>query len=196
MNSLWKKCEIFGRTRIWKLLRMTPSTIRDKSDQLDRMTRRRNIDSFVVCFIVMACFSFMVIASPNVIQRVGALLTVLGGGYLAYQIRANQLRAIALASTAAKMGDFTSADFYRAALKRERDFVGGIPFWSRLVILVPGLPVLCFGEAIAHPDEAMVLRIAAVVYLVIWAAIVRISLRRAHTYQDEIDKLESLKRGS
>ena len=177
--------------------RITLDEIRKKSDQLDKMLRRRNTDIFVVCFTVMVCFSVSLIASPlNLFQRVGALLTVLGGGFLAYQIRASQLQTRVLATMAAKIGDVTSIDFYRAALERKRDFYRGISLWSRLIALVPGLPVLCVGEAIAHPNEAPVLRAIAVLCIIFWAAVIPLSLRKAHKDERQINELEALKRAS
>jgi hypothetical protein len=169
--------------------RMSLDEIRRRNAQLDKTIRRRNIDTFVVRFLVVACFSFSLFAFPNLIQRIGALLAVLGGGYLAYQIRVNHLQTRASASMAAKMGNAPSIDFYRAALEPERDFHSGISVWSRLVILAPGLPVLCIGEAIAHSDEAPSLCAVAVVCFAFWAVVVPLSLRRARKYQCQIYEL-------
>ena len=177
--------------------RMAADEIRKRSEKLDKRFRRRNNDVLAVCFTVMVCFSVSLLVSPlNLFQRVGALLTIFGGGYLAFQIRANQLKARVLVTMAAKIGGVASVEFYRAALERERDFYRGISLWSRFIMLAPGLPVLCIGEAVAHPDEASTLRGIAVICILFWVAVVWLSLRKAHQEQRQINELDALMRES
>ncbi len=190
----------FEVVRIWQTQSveaalMTLHEIRKKSDDFERAIQRRDRGVFVVCITIMVCFSVSLIASHlNLLQRIGALLSVLGGGYLAYQIRADRVRAQVSAPVAGKIGHLASLEFYRRALERERDFYQGISLWSRVIVLAPGLPVLCLGEAIAHPNDASVARTIAILCTVCWAAVIPLSLRRARNEQRKIEELDTFEK--
>ncbi len=175
--------------------RMTPDEIRRKIEQFDRKIRKRNFIAYAACFIVIAYFGcFFFFFFPNLIQRIGSILTVLGTGYLVYQVRLNQLQKRAAVITGAKMGNAVSVEFYRAELQRQRDFHCGIWLWSRLLIFAPGPLVFILGFEIAHPELATIIRAEGAAILFLAALAVPLNLRLARKYQKQIDELESLQR--
>jgi hypothetical protein len=176
--------------------RMSPGEIRKKIGQFDKKIRRRNFIVFAVCFFEIACFSCFYFIFPNLIQRIGALLTVLGMGYLVYQVRLNQLQKREAGITVAKVGKEASVDFYRAELQRQRDFHCGIWFWSRLVMIVPGPLVFFVGFELAYPVLATYIRWEAATFLFFAALAIPLNLRLARKYQKQIEELETLMKES
>jgi len=176
--------------------RMSPDEIRKKIGQFDKKIRKGNFIGFTGCFFGIACFSCFFFIYPNLIQRIGALLTVLGTGYLVYQLRLNQLQKREAGITAAKMGKEASVGFYRAELQRQRDFHCGIWFWSRFVIFVPGPLVFCVGFELAYPALATYIRWEGAAILFFAALGIPLNLRLSRKYQKQIEELDALMKES
>ena len=187
VKSVWQNQNV-------ESFRMSIDEIRRKIEQFDTKIRRRNFIAYAACFIVIAytgwCFFFF----PNLIQRIGSILTVLGTGYLVYQARLNQLQKRAAVITGTKMRNAVSVEFYRAELQWQRDFHRGIWLWSRLLIFAPGPLVFILGFEIAHPELATIIRAEGVAILFLAALAVPLNLTLARKYQKQIDELESLQR--
>jgi hypothetical protein len=174
--------------------RMPLDVIRGRIEKFDRNIRRRHYIGYAVCLFVIGNSIWWVIIFPNLIQRIGALLTILGTGYLGYQLLLHQIQKKTSAVNGAEMGNAASTGFYRANLERQRDFHRGIWFWSRLVIFVPGPFVFCLGTAIAHPETARQMRVQALIFAFLAALAVPLNLGMARKYQRQIDELDALRK--
>jgi len=140
----------------------------------------------------MASFSCYFFIFPNMIQRIGSLLTVLGAGYLAYQLRLNQLQEKDSTIAAAEMGNAAPVAFYRAKLQRQIVFHSGLWFWSRLAILVPGPLLFIVGTEIVHPRLATFMGAEGLAFLFFVALSVPLNLRKARRYQRHISELDAI----
>jgi len=130
---------------------------------------------------------------PSVIQRIGDLLSILGAGYLVYELRLDQVQKKKAGVSAAKMGNAASVDYYRAELQRQRDFHCGIWFWSRLVIFVPGSLVFMVGLQLANPALTIYMCWVEAAFLVFAGLGIPVNLRLARKYQKQIEELDSVK---
>jgi hypothetical protein len=172
------------------------SDIPQATQKLAKIVRRRNVKGYSASFVVMAAFTWYFFILSNTIQRVGSLLTVLGAGYLVYQLFLNQLQQRESAITLAKMGNAPSLESYRVELRRQRDFHKGSRFWSRLLILIPGPMVFLVGLEITHPAFATFIRLEGLAFLLLAAIAVSLNLRKARLYQRQIEQLDALPKGS
>ena len=161
--------------------------------QLDKKIRRRSRIGFALCFFVIAYFSCLFLIFPSVIQRIGDLLSILGAGYLVYELRLDQVQKKKAEVSAAKMGNAASVDYYRAELQRQRDFHCGIWFWSRLVIFVPGPLVFMVGLQLAYPVLAIYMCWVEAAFLFFAGLGIPLNLRLAHKYQKQIEELDSVR---
>jgi hypothetical protein len=166
------------------------------TQRLAKIVRRRNVKGYSASFVVMAAFTRYFFILSNTIQRVGSLLTVLGAGYLVYQLCLNQLRQRISAIALAKMGNAPSLESYRVELERQRDFHKGSCFWSRLLILIPGPLLFLVGLEIAHPAFATFIRLEGLAFLLLAAIAVSLNLRKARQYQRQIEQLDTLPKSS
>lgn len=171
---------------------MLQEDLRRKIDLFEMRIRGRNFIGYAACLIVVAGFGYFYFIFPNPIQRVGAVLTILGAGYFVYQFRWNWRLSRESAITAAKTGSAASIEFFRTELQRQRDFHRGIWLWSRLVIFVPGPLVFIAGFEIAHPEIATAIRADAAAFLLLAALGIPLNLRLASRYQKQIDALEGV----
>ena len=174
--------------------RMPLDVIRTRIEKFNRNVRRRHYIGYGVCLFVIGNSVWWVIIFPSLIQRIGAVLTAIGTGYLGYQLLLNHIQKKTPAANAAEMGNEVSIGFYRANLERQRDFHRGIWFWSRLVIFVPGPFVFCLGTAIAHPETARHMRVQAAIFAFLAALAVPLNLGMARKYQRQIDELDALRK--
>ena len=112
---------------------------------MNRKMRRRTIDGYLVCAVLIAFFVGWMFVGMNSLQMVGAVLTIIGVSYLAWQIRANRFRAHS--STDAS----DTLEHLRRELARQRDFHWGSRFWWRMLLFVPGPLIFFAGFAQAQP---------------------------------------------
>jgi uncharacterized membrane protein YjjP (DUF1212 family) len=173
--------------------RISPKEIHKMMDRLNRKVRRRNYMAVAICVLEIVCFAYFFFRFPHPVERIGALLTVLGMGYLIYQVLLNQAQRQDFLVEAGRTSH-ASLEFLRAELERQRDFHRGIWFWSRLVILLPGPLVFLVGLEMARPQLAgYTHRMAATLVLLAGLAI-PLNLRMARRYQKQIEALNGLER--
>lgn len=165
---------------------MSLEEVRRRINKLGRQVRRRNVIGGVACMLVIIEFSYFLTGFPNLIGRIGAALTVMGGGFIGWQI----LRAKMLPRGMRALAGQASVDYYRAELKRQRDFHSGISLWSRLVIFLPGPLLFFIGLAETSPTRNIYFIVDGVLFIAVWLLGVQRNLRIARTYQRELDALE------
>jgi hypothetical protein len=157
---------------------------------LNSKVRRRNLVGGLASLIVLLFSVFCAIAFSNPIQRIGSVLTVLGAGYLLYQLI---LGKIHIRPETASGNTADGLTFYRSELQRQRDFHKGVRFWSRLVIYAPGPVIFFIGFWEAYPWLFRIIVVELAVFVLLLIAAIPLNLRAARKYQRELDALESYK---
>jgi hypothetical protein len=165
--------------------RMSNEEIRNRIETMNRKMRRRTFDGYLVCaFLIVSMVAWMFVGM-NALQLVGAVLTIIGVSYLAWQLRANRFR---------RPGDEAqnTVEHLRAELARQRDFHRGERFWSRMLLFVPGGLVFFIGFAQAHPEVIRIIRFEIISYVVFAISAIPLNAWMARRYQKQIDALARL----
>src|SRR3954451_3008397 len=107
-------------TTLWQTqgtegFRMSSEEIRNRIEVMDRKMRRRTIDGYLICAVLIAFFAGWMFVGMNTLQLVGAILTIIGVSYLAWQIRANRFRGVPIDAP-------NTLEHLRRELARQRDF--------------------------------------------------------------------------
>jgi hypothetical protein len=175
---------------------LSPAAIRLKLAQLEqkiqRARRRRFVGYGVGLFVVLA-FIKNFLDFPSPLERIGAILTILGTGYLMYQLRQSQGRK-GWASLAGGDGSATSFSYYRRELERMRDFHCGRLFWLRLGLFLPGPLVFITGFTLAHPELLRSNLWNGIFFVVLGTLAIPLNLWLAHRYQRKIDDLDRMQK--
>jgi hypothetical protein len=82
---------------------------------------------------------------PNLLARVGSVLSVVGAAYIFVRI------CLRPARTVPDLGETESIRFYRAELEPQRNFHRGAWLWSRVVLFVTGPMIFLLGFAQGYP---------------------------------------------
>jgi hypothetical protein len=163
---------------------MSTEAIRGRIETMNRKLRRRTIDGYLVCAALIVFFAGWMIVGMNSLQQIGAVLTIIGVGYLAWQIRANRFRALAIDAS-------DTLAHLRNELARQRDF-HRTRLWSRMLFFVPGPLVFFAGFAQAHPEVIRMIRFQTITFVVLAVAAIPLNLWMARRYQRQIDELTRL----
>jgi hypothetical protein len=178
-KDTWQNQSLGGTT-------MSLEEIRKGIHKLDKKVHARTYAGGIACLIVIASFTTSLIIFPNPIQRIGSALTVLGTGYLVYQLFLGRQNAAAVGTLPA-----TGVKFYRSELERQRDFHRGLWLGSRLVIFAPGPFIFAIGFASVFPALARDIFVIMGFTFILLIAAVPLNLGFARRYQREIDALDS-----
>lgn len=175
---------------LWKELsknprRLSPDQLRREMEWLRTGLRRRSMVGYCAAFIVIAGFTALVFRFPNVLQRIGSILTVLGAGYLVLQLRMRRAQIIPVTD------EIDRVRFYRTELERQRDTHRGAWFWSRLMIFLAGPLIWLIGFAQARPKHVLFIWVEFAAVLMLAAIAVPLNLRLARRYQCRIDALDA-----
>jgi hypothetical protein len=165
--------------------RMSNEEIRNRIETMDRKMRRRTIDFYLVLATMTIALAFWMFIDRNKLEAIGAVLAIIGFGYLAWQIRANRFRSYSSDASG-------TLEHLRNELARQRDFHGGSRFWWRLLFLVPGPLVFFAGFAQAHPEVILMIRFEVVSFVVFALAAIPLNMWMARRYQKQIDALARL----
>ena len=160
---------------------MTIDDIRSKAERFERTLRRRSLGTAVLVALMIVVEAWQVWRSPELVERVGDLLTIAAFVYVGYRFRGYATAQLMPAG----LGLTASIDFYRTQLARQRD-VASRP-WKFLAVFIPGVGLSLLGGVL---DQAPALSAAfagfGVALFVTTAWLIR---RGAHRLQDEIDEL-------
>lgn len=168
--------------------RMSTEDIRRRIETMNRKLRRFTIDMYLVCAVLVIYFIGWMFAGMNSLQTLGAILTIIGVSYLAWQLRQNRFRG----APAGDAGNSASLDHLRTELARQRDFHRGATFWWRMLVFVPGPLVFFAGFAQAHPEVVRTIRYETIAFVVFAIAAIPLNLWKARGYQRQIDELSRL----
>jgi hypothetical protein len=171
--------------------RMTTEDLHTRIETMNRKLRRFTIDMYLVCAVEIVFFIGWMFVGMNRLQTLGAVLTIIGISYLAWQIRQNRFRGAATGNA----GGTASLDHLRTELARQRDFHRGATFWWRMFALVPGPLVLFAGFAQAqqaHPEVVRIIHFEVISFFVLIIAAIPLNLWKSRRYQRQIDQLARL----
>lgn len=175
----------FWQTQESEGFRMSREEIRSRIEVMNRKLRRRTIDGYLVCAALITFFGGWMIVGMNSVQMAGAVLTIIGVSYLAWQIRANRFRSLSIEAA-------DTLEHLRCELARQRDFHWGSRFWSRMLLFVPGPLIFSVGFAQAHAEVVTFVRIETATFILLAIAAVPLNVRMARRYQKQIDELTRL----
>jgi hypothetical protein len=168
---------------------MSTEEIHERIETMNRKLRRRTIDGYLICAVLIVFFIAWMIVGMNSLQLVGAVLIIVSVSYLAWQIRVNRFR---------RLGGETqnTVEHLRTELARQREFHWGARFWSRMLPLVSGGLVFFAGFAQAHPEVVRMIRFEAITLVVLGLAAIPLNMWMARRYQKQIDALARLQEES
>ena len=174
-----------------EVFRMTPADLQRKAERFEAALRRRSRMLYAICGGEIVAFGYFLTIVSNPVQRIGALLTIVGMTFLAYQIWSHQVNMRAIA--AAMYAD-PAVIFYRGLLERSRDFHRGVWFWSRLLAIMPGPLVFTYGAKQADPtDWSHYVAAAAFILFGLLAIPLNVKIA-AGKFQKKLDTLDRLTR--
>lgn len=165
--------------------RMSREEIRNRIETMNRKMRRRTFDGYLVFATMTIVLVGWVFIDRNRLEGIGAVLSIIGFGYLAWQMRANRFRSYSSDAS-------DTLEHLRRELARQRDFHGGSRFWWRLLFIVPGGPVFFAGFAQAHPEVIRIIRFEVISFVVFALAAIPLNMWMARRYQKQIDALARL----
>ncbi len=165
--------------------RMSTEELHHRIETVTRRMRRRTMDGYLVCAALILFFIGWMFVGMNSLQLLGAVLTIIGVSYLAWQIRANRFRALSIDAGG-------TLEHLRNELARQRDFHWGARFWQRMLIFVPGPLVFFAGFAQSHPEIVRIIRFQTISFVVLAISAIPLNLWMARRYQRQVDELTSL----
>ena len=157
---------------------------------MEKKLKDRTRMGLVVCASLIGFLGLWAVASDNVLQRLGAVLTVGALAYMGRQIQESRMRP----APGAEMGETLPVDFLRTELARQRDFHRGWTFWSRLLLFIPSGLLFFLGFAQEHPEVAQMIRYETIAFLLLGVAAVPLNLWLAQKYQRQIDEIDRLQK--
>ena len=161
--------------------------IRNCALRFERSIRRRNLQEYAACALVIAMFSVYFWAADGPWTRTGALLVVASSLYVVYQMRRR-------GSLVPAPADAPFVDTYCADLERQRDALQSVWRWY-LLPPVPGLVVFAVGLEVDYPPGNWIfLTIYLLAGAALFFAILALNRYASHQLQHEIDKLHDLQR--
>lgn len=167
---------------------LSSEEIRQRIDMMNRKMRRRTIDGYLVWATMTVVFGGWTFIETNKLLAIGAVLSIIGFGYLAWQMRANRFRSYSSDASG-------TLEHLRNELARQRDFHRGSRFWWRMLFLVPGPLVFFAGFAQAqqaNPKVVALIRFETISFVVFALAAIPLNAWMARRYQKQIDALARL----
>lgn len=144
--------------------------------------------AYAVCAVLVASFGRVALLAPTPIEMIGALITMAGAVFLAYQV--SRFPAAVMPA----QFDFASAvQFYRQALRGQAGFHSARAVWLRLSLLFPGPFLIGIGLArVARPDRvgATIMQLAIFITLAVGA--VALNQRMVRRYDRRLRALDQL----
>lgn len=170
-----------------EVTKMSAEQVRDRVRKLNKKIRRRNLVGGFAAMAVLLWAAFAFSVAPNSLQHIGSALTVVGAGYMMYQLLSAKSRSRDVHTSQAD----TSLAFYRSELQRQRNFHQGWWLWSRALIFAPGPLLFYVGLTQSTPSLARFIWIQMFLFVTILVAAIPLNWMVARKYQRELDALAS-----
>lgn len=165
---------------------MTEPEIRRRIELMDKKSRRHTYDLYAALTLTSVVIVVIAAIAPNLIQTMGAVLTVVGFACLSYEVHKHRRRA-----PSAETGELASIGFHRAQLQHHLDFCR-TRLWYRVLCVAPGGVLFFAGFALAHPKLASMIYFQLVTFVIVIIAMFPLNRRMAAKVQRQIDELDHL----
>jgi len=160
---------------------MSIDDIRSKAQRFERELRRKTIATAALVAVLIVVEAWQVWRSPELLERVGDLLTIAAFVYVGYRFRGYATAPLMPAG----LGLTASIEFYRTQLARQRDLANRP--WRYFAVFIPGVGLSLLGGALDQSAARTAALAAAGVALFVTTA--WWTRRGARRLQDEIDEL-------
>jgi hypothetical protein len=172
MSSLWQN-------QTAELTRLTPGRIEEMEKKM-----RRNTYGLLAAIICSAVVIVGIAAlRPNITLTIGAILTLCGFGYFAYEVISSRRRMPSPVDVA--------IDYQRALMRHQIEF-HRTRLWLRVFAIAPGGVLFFIGFAAALPKLAPFIYLQLATFMIAIALIVPMNRRAAVKLQRQIDELDRL----
>ena len=118
---------------------MSIDDVRSRAARFERKLRRTNVATAALVAALIGVEFWQVWRSPELVERVGDLLTVAAFVYVGYRFRGYATAHLMPAG----LGLTASIDFYRTQLARQRDLASHS--WKFLAVFIPGVGLSLLG---------------------------------------------------
>jgi hypothetical protein len=162
---------------------MTADEVRRRMEEMDRKHRRTLYDSYAAFALISLVIIALAAVSPNFLMRLGAVLSILGLGFLTFHIR-RQLHPVDGMPA-------PTVEAYRDDLRRQLEFTRK-GLWARVLCITPGPLLFSLGFAAAYPKAAPIIYVQLATFAVAIMAIVPVTRRKAARVQRELDEVVGL----
>jgi membrane protein implicated in regulation of membrane protease activity len=154
-----------------------------KLEEMEKKMRRSIYDFYAALICIAIVIVGIAALFPNVTLTIGAVLTLCGFGYLAYEVISSRHGVPSPAEVSIA---------YQRALMRHRIEFHRKRLWLRMVALTPGGILFFLGFAAALPKLAPFIYLQLATFLVAIALIVPMNKRAAVRLQRQIDELDRM----
>lgn len=158
--------------------------IRRVLEKMERKMRRSVIDLVIVLVLGSAGIVSLAVAFRRPLLTVGAIVSVAGLAFVAFEVLRHRRRA-----PAAENGAAASIEYHRALLQHRLELHRN-RVWLRVIILAPGGVLFFLGLAAARPDLAALIYFQLATFVVIIMVIVPANRRAAAKLEQQIANLE------
>lgn len=165
------------------VIRINPDEIRRKVEQMETNLRRHAWDVYAVGVLSSLVIVALAATAPHPLQTVGAVLAILGFGYLVHEVRRSRGTA-----PAAHDGNAATLDHHRALLRHRLEFHRK-RLWLRMLALTPGGILFFLGLAAARPALAPLAWLQLATFALAIGLMVPLNRKMAARYEKEIDDL-------
>jgi hypothetical protein len=152
-------------------------------EEMEKKMRRTVYDFFSAMSCIAIVIVGIAVRFPNVTLMIGAVLTLCGFGYLAYEVISSRRGVPSPAEV--------SIDYQRALMRHRIEFHRK-RLWLRVVALTPGGILFFLGFAAALPKLAPFIYVQLATFLVAIALMVPLNKRAAVRLQRQIDELDRM----
>jgi hypothetical protein len=174
---------------------MSLADIHSRAGRFQSRIRTRNLTEYAAAALVIGVFGWMAFLIPDLVVKLGAVLTALGAAYVAYMLHRKGGAGAALPD-----GAQPCADFHRRELRRQREALATVPRWY-LAPFVPGMLVFVGGVSfVADTGMPLMARFfqfgsSAVIICGLFAGVAWLNARAVKQLDTEIAALDAARRG-
>jgi hypothetical protein len=139
-----------------------------------------------VGLFLLITYAFLFFIFPNLIQRIGATLSIAGILSLAYKMQTYSAR-----SFPDDLVRESCIRFYRAELERRRKLHSSPSLWVSLLMIIPGTTLFDIAFGIKYVETFFLICVVAVTTLVPIPFIFFVNQKKVQKLQQEIDFLDT-----
>jgi hypothetical protein len=178
-QQIWQSQPVEG-------MKVSADVIRLRASKFERKISRRNLRESIASLFVIAFFGYFFATSPSISLRITWALFIAG---MIWIIIALRLKGTPRTMPTA-MGNFSSLDFFRSELERQRDLLKNVFPWY-LAPLIPGYVALNVSYALKFPPSIRWAGLALldIIFVAVFGGVWYMNQRAARCLQRSIDEL-------